>query len=82
MIYVIVNIIICMTLAFVIAEYLAILMLLNRIKQLIAMLDENAEPTGEGMNLMLLKPRKTRKARRFTDKSQDWITARESASRR
>lgn len=35
-----------------------------------------------GMDLMLLRPKTHRKARRFTDKTRDWIAAHETASRR
>lgn len=47
-------------------------------------IDEPVEPLPGGMDLLLLKkqsPKKT-KRRNFTDKSRDWITAHETASRR
>ena len=44
--------------------------------------DEDEKTPESGMNLMLLKPGKRRKARRFTDKTRDWITEHETASRR
>jgi hypothetical protein len=40
------------------------------------------EPVEGGMDLGLLKPKPKHKAKRFTDKSRDWITAKETASRR
>lgn len=69
-------------LLFGVSELLIILRTLNRMLGSLAREIEEAGPEKEGMDLMLLKPKPKRKAHRFTDKSRDWITAKETASRR
>ena len=69
--------------------FAAILALIVQLHDMVSsmqrMLEEQPEEppiVDGGMNLMLLKKENPKKARRFTDKSRDWLTAREAASRR
>jgi len=76
-------VILCIILqVFGISELFIILRTLNRMLGSLARETEETEPEKEGIDLMLLKPKPKRKANRFTDKSRDWITAKETASRR
>lgn len=67
---------------FGISELFIILRILKRMLGSLTRETEETEPEKEGMDLMLLKPKPKHKAKRFTDKSRDWITAKETASRR
>ena len=72
-------------------ELIVVVYLMNQVDFLTALANklieimsiEDVEPKDGGMNLLLLKANnKTRKQRRFTDKSREWLSAHERESRR
>lgn len=69
-------------LALCMAELLVIWFTLRRMLEKLREEVQEPEEEAAGMDLLLLKPKPKHKAHRFTDKSRDWITAKETASRR
>lgn len=73
---------IVITLMFVVYLLIKIDLVLAMLDSLVEKLDAELPEPQDTMNLMLLKAKNRSKTRRFTDKSRDFLAARDRESRR